>query len=65
MSVTKEDVSGWIGNTMKVILTITAFMAVSIFNDMRDEIRSLRKEMSEIRERLSYIEGQLKNENRN
>jgi len=60
MSVTKEDVSGWIGNTMKVILTITAFMAVSIFNDMRDEIRSLRREMSEIRERLSYIEGQLK-----
>jgi hypothetical protein len=54
-------VSKWIENILKVILAITAFMAVSIFNDMRDEIRSLRMEMADIRERLSYIEGQLKN----
>ena len=54
-------ISKWIENIFKVILGITAFMAVSIFNDMREEIRSLRVEMAEIRERLSYIEGQLKN----
>ena len=64
MSVTL--ISKWIENILKVVLAISAFMAVSIFNDMRDEIRSLRKEMSEIRERISFIEGNLKtNEGRN
>lgn len=57
----QESVSKYIENFLKIILAITAFMAVSIFNDMRQELSELRKDVESIRERLSFIEGQLKN----
>lgn len=50
----------YIENFLKIILAITAFMAVSIFNDMRGELTQLRQDVASIRERLSFIEGQLK-----
>jgi hypothetical protein len=50
----------YIENFLKIILAITAFMAVSIFSDMREELSQLRQDVASIRERLSFIEGQLK-----
>lgn len=61
----QEQVNLFMNNGLKVVLAITAFMAVSIFNDMRQQIEKLSTEVSVIRERLSYIEGQLRKKNDN
>lgn len=60
MTMSKEQVDSFMTNILKVVLAVTAFMAVSIFNDMREDVQDLSVEVAKIRERLSFIEGQLR-----
>lgn len=56
----KEQFSYWTNLLTKIALGIASFMAVSIFNDIKDDIKAIKVYQIQLGERVSTLEGELK-----